>query len=312
MTGELGRGINFGNALDAYSDPLRLTEAHFDAVRAAGIDTVRLPVRWSAHAAAEAPYTIDGGFLARADWAVGRAMERGLNVVLNVHHYDELNADPDGHTARFLGLWKQIASRYAAQPNRLYLELLNEPHGALDPPRWNELLAQALAVVRETNPDRAVIVGTARANDIDALPELRLPDDDRLIVTVHYYAPFAFTHQGATWIPDTERWLGTTWGTESDRKAVADDLETAARWTASHNRPLFLGEFGAYSKADMPSRLRWVEFVREQAERLGMSWAHWDFATDFGAYDPEHDAWRAPLLRALVGPASPPIKGKGT
>lgn len=296
----LGKGINLGNALDAVTGGLALTEAHFDTVRAAGFDTVRLPVRWSAHAASDPPYTIDGAFLDRVDWAVGSAIDRGLNVVLNIHHYDELQADPDGHAARFLGLWAQIAPRYADRPDSLYLELLNEPHGALTPGRWNALLADALAVVRATNPDRPVIVGPGHANDIGALPELRLPDDDRLIVTVHYYAPFEFTHQGATWIPDTERWLGTSWGTDADRAAAVADLEAAARWAATRNRPLFLGEFGAYRRADLPSRLRWIAFVRAQAERLGMSWAHWDFATDFGAFDPDRNAWRAPLLDALL------------
>jgi endoglucanase len=298
----LGKGINFGNALDAPTEGLRLTEAYFDAVRTAGFDTVRLPVRWSGHAAANAPYTIDGGFLDRVDWAVDRALERGLNLVLNVHHYDELQADPDGHFARFLGLWRQIAARYADRPDGLYLELLNEPHDALVPRRWNALLADALAVVRESNPDRPVIVGTAHSNDIDALPDLRLPDDGRLIVTVHYYAPFEFTHQGAAWLPDTDRWLGTSWGTEADRAAVVADLDAAARWAATHDRPLFLGEFGVYSRADPPSLLRWARFVRSEAERRSMSWAYWDFATDFGVYDPDRDAWRTPLLHALVGP----------
>lgn len=41
--------------------------------------------------------------------------------------------------------------------------------------------------------------------------------------------------------------------------------------------------------------------MRSEAERLGMSWACWDFATDFGAYDVDRDAWRAPLRDALTG-----------
>jgi hypothetical protein len=81
----LGRGINFGNALDALpgvTSVLELTEHHFDVVRDAGFDTVRLPVWWSGHAGAAAPYRIDPDFLVRVDWAVANALDRNLNVVL--------------------------------------------------------------------------------------------------------------------------------------------------------------------------------------------------------------------------------------
>jgi endoglucanase len=110
--------------------------------------------------------------------------------VLNVHHYDELNDAPRGQQPRFLGLWRQIAARYASRPTRLYFELLNEPRAAMTATAWNELIPLALAAIRERDPGRAVIVGPARMNDIGALPELELPDDDRLVVGVHYYAPF--------------------------------------------------------------------------------------------------------------------------
>lgn len=297
----LGRGINFGNALDALTEhPFRPTEAHFDEVSRAGFDTLRLPARWSGYAAQEPPYPIDGAFFARVDWAVERALERGLNVVLNVHHYDELQADPDAHAARFLGLWRQIAPRYAAHPDRLVLELLNEPRDALTPQRWNDLLAEALAVVRESNPDRPVIVGSARMNDVDALPELDLPDDDHLIATVHYYRPLEFTTQGAHWVPGADRWLGTSWGTAADHATVRADLTAAAEWAAARGRPLFVGEFGVYDKVDMASRARWTALVRTECERLGLGWAYWDFATDFGAFDVERHAWRTPLRQALL------------
>ena len=46
-------------------------------------------------------------------------------------------------------------------------------------------------------------------NTIAGLTELELPDDDRLIVTIHYYLPLPFTHQGAHWWPHAADWLGT-------------------------------------------------------------------------------------------------------
>jgi endoglucanase len=305
----LGRGISFGNALDTLREGdagFRLRERYFAEVRDAGFDTVRLPVKWSAHAGESSPYTISPALFQRVDWAISEALDRGLNMVLNVHHYDELNHAPYEQQPRFLGLWRQIAARYAGWSGRLYFELLNEPRAAMTAKAWNELIPLALAVVRERDPGRAVIVGPARMNDIGALPELELPDDDRLVVGVHYYAPFEFTHQGAPWREGADQWLGTTWGDDADRRAVRDDLARAASWARDHGRPLFIGEFGSYEKAGLAARRQWTRFVRLEAERLGLSWCYWDFGTDFGAFDQERNAWREPLRDALLGGGDPP------
>jgi endoglucanase len=300
----LHRGINFGNVLDVArgSEPgFRLTEAHIDAVVSAGFDTVRLPVRWSEHAQREPPFTIDPAFLARVDRTVGTALVRGLNVVLDVHHYHELCDAPGRHSDRFMALWRQIATRYADRPARLCFELLNEPRDPMTPDQWNALLGPALAAVRESNPHRTVLIGPARMNDLAALPALLLPDDDHLLVTIHYYRPFRFTHQGAPWVDGADAWLGTTWaGDPAEREAVTRDLASAADWAAAHGRPLFIGEFGAYDRADLASRVRWTGWVRSEAERLGMGWAYWEFGTDFGLFEPERDRWREPLRRALL------------
>jgi endoglucanase len=270
-------------------------------VREAGLDTVRLPVKWSAHSGATAPYTIDRSFFDHVDRAVGWALRRDLGVVLDIHHFGELSADADGHAARFLALWSQISEHYASASEWLWFELLNEPHPPMTPEQWNRLLADALAVVRASNPERAVIVGPIRWNIPDALPTLRLPDDDHLIVAVHYYSPFRFTHQGADWVEEAGDWQGIAWGTDAERARVRVDLERAAAWARAHDRPLFLGEFGTIENADTAARVAWTTLVRSEAERLGMSWAYWDFATDFGAFDASRHAWRPPLRHALLG-----------
>jgi endoglucanase len=300
----LRRGINFGNVLDVApgSEPgFRLTEPHIDTVVSAGFDTVRLPVRWSAHAQPEPPFAIAPAFLARVDRTVGRALARGLNVVLNIHHYHELCGAPARHSDRFIALWRQIASWFADRPSRLCFELLNEPRDPMTPGQWNALLGPTLAAVRESNQDRTVLIGPARMNDLDALPALLLPDDDHLLVTIHYYRPFPFTHQGAPWVAGAHQWLGTTWaGDPAARDAVTRDLASVADWAAARGRPLFIGEFGAYDRADLASRVRWTGWVRSEAERLGMGWAYWEFGTDFGVFEPGRGRWREPLRRALL------------
>src|SRR5687767_11031140 len=130
----LGRGVNFGNALEAPTEGswgMELKEEYFAAVLKAGFQHVRIPIKWSAHAKAEAPYTIDRAFFERIDWAIELALSRGLMAIINVHHYDELDKDPDLHEARLVGFWKQIAERYKDKPDRLVFEFLNEPHDKL-------------------------------------------------------------------------------------------------------------------------------------------------------------------------------------
>lgn len=295
--------MNFGGALDGDGgEPgAWLQERHFDVVREAGFDTVRLPVKWSAHMGASPPYSVDAAFFDRVDWAVECGLRRDLNVVLDVHHFDELSVDTERHTARFLALWSQIATRYASVGPGLCFELFNEPHDPMTVGDWNELLVDVLAVVRISNPERTVIAGPTRWNTVDALMGLRLPDDAHLIVTVHYYSPFRFTHQGAGWLEGADECLGTTWGTDAERARVRTDLTRASAWAQRRGRPLFVGEFGVHSTVSIAARAAWTTLVRSEAERLGMSWAYWDFATDFGAFDIDRNAWRAPLKEALLG-----------
>jgi endoglucanase len=299
----LRRGVSFGNALDgARAAPARLLllERYFDAVSDAGFDLLRLPVRWSAWADESVPYSIAPDFGERVDRAVSSALDRDLTVVLDVHHYDELQRAPDEHEDRFVALWQQIANRYAGHPTALWFELLNEPHDALTAQRWNRLLQRALDVVRRHDRDRTVIVGPARMNSVDALPALELPADSHLLATVHYYEPMTFTHQGASWTPGADRWRGTTWGSDADHDAVRGDLARADAWARQNGVPLLIGEFGTYDRADLASRVAWTRCVRSQAERLGLSWCYWDFGTDFGVYEPESRSWKEPLRSALL------------
>jgi endoglucanase len=135
---------------------------------------------------------------------------------------------------------------------------------------------------------------------VAALPELALPDDDALIVTIHYYEPFEFTHQGADWVPGADEWIGTRWHADTGGDAVRRDLTAAAEWAREQHRPMFLGEFGVHETADIASRRDWTAFVRSTAEQLGLSWCYWDFGTDYGAFDLRRSAWREPLRTALL------------
>lgn len=308
----LGCGVNLGNALDAPSYEgqfgMRLEARYFRLIAQAGFDSVRIPICWSAHADAHPPYTIDPAFIERVDWALTQAKRNDLAAVINVHHYHELNTDPCGHRERYLALWRQIAERFQDEPPTILFELFNEPKDALTVDGWNELLPLALAEVRRANPTRAVIIGPAHWNSIQYVDTLLLPDDPNLIVTFHYYQPFRFTHQGAGWVAGAQEWLGTTWeGNKFERLAITALFDKALAWARQVNRPLYMGEFGAYKKANLAEREQWTRTVAQNARKRGISLAYWEFGFDFGLYNRRLRRWNRGLLDAVLGrPPHPP------
>jgi endoglucanase len=303
----IGRGMNLGNALDAPSEGawgLTLQADFFEKVKEAGFQSVRIPIRWATHTGPGPDFVIDPTYFDRVDWAIDQALSRGLVAIINAHHDDDLYKEPDKHQPRIQAIWRQIAARYKSRPDRLLFELLNEPNGGLTDERWQAMFPKLLAIVRESNPTRVVIVGPGHWNNIENLKALQLPEDDRrLITTFHYYNPFHFTHQSAEWVEGSNAWKGETWtGTPAQLEALRRDFDKAAKWGEEHKRPMYLGEFGAYSAADMESRATWTQAIAREAESRGFSWSYWEFASGFGAYDKDTGQWRAPLRDALIPP----------
>jgi endoglucanase len=299
----LGRGMNLGNFLEVPAGEnwaIPIDVSHLQIIKKAGFDSVRLPVKWSEHAAASSPYSIDESFAKRVDAIIDGAEKVGLNVVLNIHHYYDLDEAPKKHTDRFVAIWKQLANRYKQRGDFLYFELNNEPHENLND-HWNDVLKLGLSAVRETNPTRPVIIGPPFWNGIWALPKLTLPEDDHLIVTVHMYNPFEFTHQGATWSgPEVESIRNRSFGSAEEIAKVREELKQAADWGKANNVPIYVGEFGAYSLAPQASRVKWTQTVVQACEDMDLSWSYWEFGAGFGAYNMETKQWRDDLLNALI------------
>ena len=301
----LGQAVNLGNALEAPNEGdwgLRLQSWHFDTIAEGGFDSVRVPIRWSAHAATEAPYTIDEDFFERIDWVIEQSQQNDLAVILNVHHYEELVQDVSGHQDRLAGLWSQIAERYQSEPTTsVYFEILNEPNTNLTESLWPGVMQLSLDAIRETNADRQVIVGGANWNSWRGLQALSLPSDDQnLIGTFHYYDPFEFTHQGAEWVNGSNEWLGTEWtGTNRDVLSIRRAFQLVEEWGIENDRPVFLGEFGAYRFGDLESRSAWTETIVEEASSAGLPWSYWEFAAGFGVFDPSTREWNEEIYDAL-------------
>lgn len=312
----LGRGVNFGNMLESPTEGSwgitvndTVYDEFIDQVATAGFKTVRLPVRFSNHAATDAAATLDAAFLNHVESLVDRMLARGLHVILDFHHYRQFDGDaPDaGETpvaadvvdVRFLTIWRQVATRFSGKSDHLLFELYNEAHGRLTSSKWNDMAARALAVIRQTNPTRVVLLGGTSYNSAWTLDALKVPNDPYIIATFHHYDPFNFTHQGADWISPVMP-TGVTCCTAEQQATMLAPFEAAHNWSVAHGYPLHLGEFGAYQMADMDSRVAFTRQMRDLAEARGISWTYWELAAGFGVYDPVAHAWRTPLKDALL------------
>ena len=332
----LKRGMNLGNCWEApppYTWGIRFTADDIDRIAAEGFDHIRVPVAWQHYLKpGDSGQVIDPALLADLEPVLRRALEKKLHILLDWHHFDDLTTDPVANRARFVQGWKTITTHFKSWPEALYFELLNEPRDALTTEVANDLYAETLAEIRRICPDRAILVSPGSYGDIKELDRLKLPDqDDHLIVTLHCYDPFYFTHQKAGWVQ-----LGGLRGLRypgppasplevpasmQDNEAVknfihdyntlpADRnpssaisirklLDAARAWSEYFGRPVHLGEFGSHDAGDLESRLRYTRDVRTMAEARGIPWTLWEWKASFGYWDSNNN--KALLREALTG-----------
>ena len=297
----LGKCVNMGNHLEPHNEGewgRPIADDDFTIIKAAGFATVRLPVRFSAHAQAAAPYTIDAAFMARVHHVVDLATAAGLNIIIDLHNYDELFTDPDGNSARFAGLWKLVAADFAKAPTSVWFELSNEPHDKLTNKNLLAVFDPALAAIRLTNPTRPVIVGGEGYSGIGSLATLPMPADPYVVPTFHSYDPFMFTHQGATFIKPTPP-LGRALGSAADVAELNRNLQAVRNFMTRTGRVPFMGEYGA---TDNPAvrvndRITYYRMMTSAYASIGVQSCAWAYANTFKLRDGNH--WVPGLVEAI-------------
>ncbi|MES2658365.1 MAG: glycoside hydrolase family 5 protein [Verrucomicrobiota bacterium] len=331
---KIKRGVNLGNCWDApppYSWGIRYTTEDIDRIAAEGFDHIRVPVAWTYNLKATGDgYEVDPAILTDLEPVLRRALEKGMHVLLDWHHFDDLTTNPAAHRARFVASWEGIARHFKSWPPELFLELLNEPRDALTTEIANPIHADTIAAIRKIDPERIIFVSPGNWGDIRELDKLRLPDgDDRVVVTVHCYESFYYTHQGAHWVrlgglrgiiypgpPATPLKVPDAFKEDAgirdfvegyntlpaDRNPCSPNtvrqlLDLACDWSAHFGRPVHLGEFGSHNIGDQGSRSRYSHDVRTLAEDRKIPWALWDWKATFGYWDTKNNQ---PLFRPAL------------
>lgn len=238
----MGNGINLGNTLEAYNHQGYLngssptlaetswgqpttTQEMIQGMKAAGFDTIRIPIAWTNGMNFESgDYTIDSRLMERVDEVVTWALDADMYVIIN-DHWDggwwgmfgsADQAVRDQAWAMYKSMWTQIGEHFADRSYKLIFEAGNEElgdrlndknitgsKGVLTEDECyettNEINSEFVKTIRSlggNNPERFLLIAgyntdiTKTCDDRFKMPEDTA--DSKLLLSVHYYTPWDY------------------------------------------------------------------------------------------------------------------------
>lgn len=304
-------GINLSEWLEKNEDLDKkdsfVTITVLDSLKALGFDHVRIPI--NEDVLFDDSLNVRPFFFDLLKSRVDHCQKIGLKVIIDLHgsrlfsfagSNNTLFNEPQPIEA-FLVVWAKIQALFRNYPTDfLAYECLNEPAAATDKHHlWNIVLDKWVSFIRQTEKERFLFVGTNRGNQLWALKYLKLPHDDRLILTIHYYSPFVFTHYadsearaknfkgkvhypGKTIddddfneLPDNLKKDYTSYREVYDKKRMYEDISAAIMFSKRNNIPLNFGEFGCRRYSNPQDRLQWFRDVTSIFKENGISYTLW-------------------------------------
>jgi len=188
-----------------------LKQFNFDDLRRIGFDHLRIPVDVGPLMAGDEQRRAD--FLRDLDSVLAELQRAGLGAIVTLHppslrhELPETYLDgPDGPKfTRYREVVERIAGALAMiHTGRVALEPMNEPQSecrrrnGVDWTVYQELMVSR---IRRIAPELPLFLTGGCWSNIEGivLLDTDLLRDPRNLVTVHFYYPFLFTHQTATW-----------------------------------------------------------------------------------------------------------------
>jgi endoglucanase len=326
------RGVNFAGWMEASGAEkipfTKYTEQDFADVKNMGADVIRLPVRLHDMTGSAPGYVLDPLLLKFLDLAVDWAEKYKLHLIIDNHSFDPEKSTDENIDKILLPVWAQVAERYKNRSDYILYEILNEPHEISDE-RWGEIQGMAIETIRKIDQKHFIVIGGASWNGIDNLYLMPEYNDPKLIYTFHFYDPFLFTHQGATWcgplfdllegvpfpadknrMPKLHAQLRGTWleqalkndyPKEASPEKLYSTLDKVVAFSLARDVAVFCGEFGVFMPYSPPEdRVRWYEFVTNALERRNISRASWDYRGGFGIFNIENGDFATDVNTGVV------------
>ncbi len=326
------RGVNISHWLSQNGPGLPYAAAWFDEedvawIAAQGFDHIRYPIDGRVWLRPDG--SLDEKNIAPFARALAWTRAHGLGAILDMHFLPGASFDPgdeqsavftdDQLQAKVADFWARVARRFAGEGDYLRFELLNEPI-AKENAQLNGFNRRMLAAVRASNPTRVVYISCNRWSQFTTVTDLEVPADPQVAITVHYYEPMVFTHQRAPWanfppdmppvrfpgkVPDLSHYLPADHsaaklsGRDLTAREIDEAFDKVAAWAAKNaaGHEIYLGEFGVYVPADAGSKRAYLGVIMANTNRLGWSWAVWDYQDSFGVRDAQGRG--TPILEGL-------------
>ena len=329
------KGVNLSNWFQENSiqevDFSRYMYSDFVDIQSLGVDVIRLPVNFHGMSSGDPEYTLDPILLEFLDQIIDWSEELGIHLILDNHSFDSGGATTPAINQPLSMIWPQLAAYFIDRDSTLYFEIKNEPWGISDF-IWDTIQQNIVNIIRQTDSNRTLIVGPASWNSYNNLDAMMNYTDENLIYTFHFYDPFIFTHQGASWTdPSMEpltgvpfpygasampavppsligTWIQSNMASYSTAGTIAHMrslIDIAAAFRTSRDVPIFCGEFGVLNhNADPGQRVEWYRATTHYLDSLDIGWTMWDYHGGFGLFERhsnemfDHDL-NLPLLDAM-------------
>jgi endoglucanase len=314
-------GWNLGNTLEAICredawGAVYTSQKLIDSVKAAGFNTIRIPVAWFCHSDT-INSIIDEDWLARVKEVVDYCINDEMYVIINAHWdngwlENRVNkANQSQVNQRQKAYWTQIAEYFKDYDEHLLFAGANEPnvHDTTEMSvlmTYHQTFIDAVRSTGGNNSSRTLIV-QGPSTDIEVTNKLMnsMPSDqisERLMLEVHFYTPYQFCLMGKdeTWgnmfyywgkvnhsTTDVSR--NATWGEEKDLDKYLGLMKTQF---VDKGIPVIIGEYGAFIKKLSPpsdqtlhnaSIEYYYRYFVKSAMRNGMITFCWD--TPGGLFD---------------------------
>lgn len=291
----------------------KYTKKDFQNIKSLGCDVIRLPINLFYMTNGAPNYIVDPLMYEFLDQAANWAEELQINLIIDNHTTDDLASKNSNLESALLKVWTQLAEHYKNRSNYIYYEVMNEPNGAITTASWGAMQQKAINAIRTVDTKHTIIVGAAGYNTYNELASLPVYSDANLIYTFHFYDPFVFTHQVATWVspsmlplanvpfpynattmPSTPTSLNGSWiasalsnyRNEGTLAKVKSLIDIAVAFKTSRNVKVYCGEFGVYiPNSNNADRVYWYSEVRKYLEQKGIPWTIWDYQGGFGLFN---------------------------